>query len=177
MPDYRRLYLPGGMFFFTVNLADRREQLLTRHVHLLRLAFAETRRALPFGIEAIVVLPEHLHCIWKLPPCDSDFPTRWRLIKAGFSRRMCLNEDVSGSRAARCERGVWQRRFWEHAIRDEADYSAHLDYIHYNPVKHGHTVKVVDWPYSSFHRFLRAGLYPANWAVAAEPSGSFGEAR
>jgi putative transposase len=157
--SYRRAFLPGGTFFFTVNLADRRSRLLIDQVELLRDAFRYARRRHPFAIEAIVILPEHLHAVWTLPEADSDFPFRWRLVKAAFSRSLASGELVSPSRLRKRERGIWQRRYWEHAIRDEDDFTRHLDYIHFNPVKHGHVSRVKDWPHSSFHRMVRLGAY------------------
>jgi len=176
MTNYRRNFVPGGSYFFTVNLADRRLPLLTDHIDLLRAAFRETRERHPFVIDAIVVLPDHLHAIWTLPDVDHDFATRWRLIKAGFSRRLSKGEFVSASRADKGERGIWQRRYWEHTLRDEADYGRHADYIHFNPVKHGYTERVEDWPYSSFHRMVALGIYPRNWGGRVESDDSgFGE--
>ena len=163
MTNYRRLRQPGGTYFFTVNLADRRQRLLTDHIDALRGAFREVRQAHPFIIHAVVILPEHLHCLWELPAGDSDYSTRWRQIKAAFSRALPKEEAVSASRARKGERGVWQRRFWEHAIRDDADYAARFGYIHFNPVKHGWAERVRDWPYSSFHRHVRLGVYPIDW--------------
>jgi len=116
-----------------------------------------------FEIDAMVVLPEHLHCILTLPVGDSDFSTRWGLIKAYFSRQVDRGERISKSREKRGERGIWQRRFWEHLIRDEIDYRQHVDYIHWNPVKHGWVQAVKDWPHSSFHRYVKMGVYPENW--------------
>ena len=176
MSNYRRLPAPGGIYFFTVNLADRSERLLTENIALLRRAFAIARRNSPLTIEAIVILPDHLHCMWTMPSGDRDFSSRWQLIKARFSQGVSHAENVSASRAARHERGIWQRRFWEHAIRDENDYAAHLDYIHYNPVKHGHARRAVDWPLSSLHRYVRLGAYPVDWADGEARTGSFGEA-
>lgn len=176
MTDYRRNFIVGGCFFFTVNLADRRLRLLTEHIDELRTAFRETRQAHPFTIEAMVVLPDHLHTIWAMPEGDADFATRWRLIKSGFSRRLPVGERISESRAAKGERGIWQRRYWEHTIRDETDFARHVDYIHINPVKHGLVTRVRDWPYSSFHRMVRDGVLPEDWAGdVAVREGSFGE--
>jgi putative transposase len=162
MTDYRRNFIPGGSFFFTVNLADRRLRLLTEHVDGLRNAFRETRQHRPFAIDAMVVLPDHLHTVWTLPGGDADFATRWRLIKSTFSRNLASSEPISSSRAVKGERGIWQRRYWEHTIRDENDFARHMDYIHINPIKHGLVTRVRDWPYSSFHRMvkliLRIGL-------------------
>ncbi|MEO8171406.1 MAG: transposase [Oxalobacteraceae bacterium] len=154
------------MYFFTVNLAERRGNgLLIRHIDALRAAFRVTMQAHPFVIEAAVVLPDHLHCLWRLPLGDDDFPLRWRLIKATFSRALPHGECVSASRMRKGERGIWQRRYWEHVIRDERDLHQHLDYIHFNPVKHGYVQRASDWPHSSFHRYVARGLYPANWAA------------
>jgi putative transposase len=176
MTNYRRNFLSGGSFFFTVNLADRRLRLLTAHVGTLRRAFRDVRRRHPFDLQAIVVLPDHLHAVWTLPEGDSDFALRWRLIKTIFSHALSLDERVSASRAGKGERGIWQRRYWEHTLRDEGDLARHVDYIHFNPVKHGHVKRVMDWPYSSFHRMVKLGIYPLDWAgEATENAPSFGE--
>jgi putative transposase len=127
-------------------------------------------------VDAIVVLPDHLHAIWTLPEGDADFAVRWRLIKSAFSRGMPHGERISVSRAAKNERGFWQRRYWEHTLRDERDLARHMDYIHFNPVKHGLVARVRDWPYSSFHRMVKLGIYPADWGGdAGELKGPFGE--
>ena len=174
--DYRRNFVPGGSFFFTVNLADRRLGLLVEHVDYLRAAFRKVRQRHPFTVDAIVVLPDHLHAVWTLPEGDADFAMRWRQIKSGFSRSLPAVEQISRSRAAKGERGIWQRRYWEHTIRDEDDFIRHDDYVHINPLKHGHVRRVIDWPYSSFHRLVRLGIYPEDWAGdARELGGSFGE--
>lgn len=133
MPRYTRARIPGGTFFFTVALLERQRRLLTDHVEALREAFREVRGRHPFIVDAIAVLPDHFHTVWTLPPGDSDFSTRIRLIKAGFSRAIPATERLSASRTARGERGIWQRRFWEHAIRDADDLRRHVDYVHYNP--------------------------------------------
>lgn len=133
MPNYVRAHIPGGSFFFTVALLERHRTLLTDHVDLLREAFRSVKALRHFTMEAIVILPDHLHCIWTLPDGDADFSTRWRLIKARFARGI-----PSG------ERGIWQRRFWEHALRDQQDFNAHVDYIHFNPVKHGYVNEEID---------------------------------
>ena len=177
MPNYRRAFVPGGCWFFTVNLLERRKTLLVDRIATLREAVAATHRGHPFAIDAIVVLPDHLHAIWQLPRGDSDFSTRWRLIKSRFARALPKRERLSAVRAARSERGIWQRRFWEHLIRDEADYARHVEYCHFNPLKHGLVTRVRDWPYSSFHRDVRAGLFPEDWAGDSEMSGDFGERR
>ena len=176
MTDYRRNFLVGGSFFFTVNLAERHLQLLTEHVDNLRTAFREIRRRHPFTIDAMVVLPDHLHAVWTLPEGDADFATRWRLIKSAFSRNLATSERISDSRATKGERGIWQRRYWEHTIRDENDFARHIDYIHINPVKHGLVARVSDWPYSSFHRMVKLGVYPEDWAGDVAKQGEdFGE--
>ena len=137
MPDYRRNRVPGGSYFFTVNLRDRRSDLLITHIESLRRVVRETRHHLPFHIDAWVVLPDHLHCLWTLPEGDADFPSRWRVIKASFSKNLPRSAVPVPSGLRPGERGIWQRRYWEHTIRDERDYAAHMDYIHFNPVKHG----------------------------------------
>ena len=176
MTSYRRNFVPGGCFFFTVNLADRRWRLLTEHVDALRDAIRETRDRHPFTIDAIVILPDHLHAVWTMPEGDRDFATRWRLIKSTFSRNFPAGEFVSASRIAKGERGIWQRRYWEHTIRDEVDFARHIDYIHINPLKHRLVTRVRDWPHSSFHRMVGLGIYPEDWAGdVAELAGNFGE--
>jgi putative transposase len=175
MTGYRRNFVPGGCYFFTVNLTDRSARLLTDHIGLLRSAFRETRIRHPFTIDAIVVLPDHLHAIWTLPDRDQDFATRWRLIKSAFSRAVPKTEAISASRARKSERGIWQRRYWEHTLHDERDFERHVDYIHFNPVKHGHTKRVADWPFSSFHRMVRLGIYPVDWAGDIADERGFGE--
>ena len=165
MTQYRRARFPGGTWFFTVNLANRHDsRLLTQHIDLLRRAIRDVKSRHPFHIDAMVVLPDHLHCLWTLPPGDSNFSTRWSLIKAGFSRGLPVGENRSISRVKRGERGIWQRRFWEHLIRDDRDFERHADYIHWNPVKHGWVRQVADWEFSSFHAFVRNGIYPVDWA-------------
>lgn len=164
MPNYRRYWLPGGTWFFTVNLLERRDNdLLIREIDLLRVCVARERARRPFEIVAWVVLPEHMHWIWRLPEGDTDYPTRWRRIKTDFSRSLQRTERRSSVRIRRGERGIWQRRYWEHAIRDEMDMRHHIDYIHHNPVKHGYVERPVDWPHSSFRRYARIGLYPIDW--------------
>jgi putative transposase len=176
MTDYRRIRVPGATWFFTVNCAERRgNRLLTDHIEGLRAAFRKVRATHPFEIQAMVVLPEHLHCVWTLPEGDADFHTRWALIKADFSRALPAGERRSESRIKRGERGIWQRRFWEHLIRDETDLARHIDYIHFNPVKHGWVTRVGDWPYSSFHRFVDRGVYPPDWATEPDASITGGE--
>ena len=163
MTNYRRYRLKGGCYFFTVALAERRSRLLTENIQGLRTASRAVKQAHPFMMEAVVILSDHLHCIWTLPEGDDDFSIRWRQIKSIYSRQLPTTERRSKSRVQKGERGIWQRRFWEHAIRDEVDYQRHVDYIHHNPVKHGYVTRVAGWPHSSFHRFVRLGVYPGDW--------------
>jgi putative transposase len=164
MPNYRRIWIPGGTYFFTVALADRQSALLTRHIAELRSAFHGARRARPFVTDAIVVLPDHIHAIWTLPPGDADYATRWSHIKATFSRALPARECANASRARKRERGIWQRRYWARAIVDENDFAAHVDYVHINPVKHGLAQSAREWPWSSFHRYVRDGVLAQTWA-------------
>ena len=165
MTEYRRPRIPGATWFFTVNLAQRQgNHLLLDHIDRLRQAIHRVKSAHPFAIDAIVVLPDHLHCIWTLPEGDSDNAIRWGLIKAGFSRGLASAKRRSESRLKRGERGIWQRRFWEHLIRDERDFRLHVDYIHWNPVKHGWSERAADWPHSSFHAYVERGIYAVEWA-------------
>lgn len=176
MPHYRRARAPGSSYFFTVTLHDRKSDLLVREIDLLRRCVRAARDRHPFHIDAWVVLPDHMHCVWTLPPDDADFALRWQLIKHGFSSRLPKNEPRTSTRQRRRERGIWQRRYWEHLIRDERDYARHIDYIHYNPIKHGHVTRLADWPYSSFHRAVAAGMYPPDWGDAPSEQGTqFGE--
>ncbi len=166
--QYRRSNVAGGTYFFTVNLADRRRTLLVDHVNNLSEVVKDVKRRHPFHIDAFVVLPDHLHTVWTLPQDDSDFATRWMLIKAGFSRRIAKTERINASRAQKGERGIWQRRYWEHLIRDERDYERHVDYIHFNPVKHGYARRASDWPHSSIHRYVAKGTISADWAGTSD---------
>jgi putative transposase len=153
MRTYRRLRIPGGCYFFTVNLAERdNNTLLIDQIDSLREAFRSVHAIYPFKVDAFVILPDHLHCIWKLPPGDDCFDIRWRRIKSIFSRRIATDERISASRRIKNERGIWQRRYWEHAIRDEQDWRHHVDYIHNNPVKHGYVTCAREWSHSSIHR-------------------------
>jgi putative transposase len=171
MPEYRRNRLPGAAYFFTVNLIDRRSDLLVVRIDALREAVRQARRRRPFHIDAWVVLPDHMHCLWTLPDGDSDFSNRWRDIKVRFVKTLPGIERRPPVMVRRGERGIWQRRFWEHTIRDDRDYAAHMDYIHFNPVKHGLVHSPVDWPFSSFWRCVVRGLYPPDWLGGApEPS-------
>ncbi|HNP50796.1 MAG TPA: transposase [Nitrosomonas nitrosa] len=160
---YRRANVEGGTYFFTVNLAERKRTLLVDHVDDLRNMMKKIKKSHPFHIDAMVILPDHLHAMWTLPVGDADYPARWMLIKSGFSRQIPKGERCNPSRTAKGERGIWQRRYWEHRVRDERDYANHVDYIHYNPVKHGYVTRVIDWPYSSFHRHVRSGRLDSEW--------------
>jgi REP-associated tyrosine transposase len=176
MPNYRRAFAPGGRWFFTANLLNRRSGLLTKEIAALREATRRTRDRHPFRIDAFVVLPDHIHTIWTLPTDDADFSTRRRLIKVEFSKSIPRTEHLSKVRRARGERGIWQRRFWEHLIRDDEDYRRHVEYCYINPVKHGLVRRVCDWPFSSFHRDVEAGLFPRDWAGEFDEISEFGEA-
>lgn len=160
---YRRNRVPGGTYFFTVTLLDRSSDLLVRQVDLLRAAFRSVRTERTFTIDAMVVLPDHLHTVWTLPEGDVDYSGRWRAIKSHFTHA-CRVRGAELTPDRRGEYRLWQRRFWEHTIRDETDLQRHVDYIHYNPVKHGHVLQVMDWPYSSFHRYVKSDIYPVHWA-------------
>ena len=161
---YRRANAAGGTYFFTVNLADRSSRLLVERIEVLRQAVRTVKHRHAFDIVAWVVLPDHMHAVWTLPPDDAAFSTRWLLIKAGFSRAIAGGETICSSRLNKGERGIWQRRFWEHQIRDEDDLARHVDYVHINPVKHGHVAMAGEWPYSSIHRYMREGVITADWA-------------
>ena len=176
MPNYRRSRIKGATYFFTINTLDRKEKLLTRNIDQLRDAFNHVKQSYPFKLDALVILPDHLHMVLTLPSNDSGFSVRLRLIKREFSKSVKVySEVVSDSRQSRNERAIWQRRFWEHRIRDNQDYKNHVDYCYINPVKHGWVERVRDWPYSTFHRDVKRNLYPADWAGSAEFNGQFGE--
>ncbi len=177
MVGYRRNFVPGGTYFFTVTLADRQSTILVDHVDSLRAAFRLARSERPFGVDAMVVLPDHLHAILTLPPTDSDFPGRWRRIKGHFSTSI-ISSGAPITRHKNGDLALWQRRYWEHTIRDEKDFERHLDYIHFNPVKHRLVTRVRDWPHSSFHLHVRKGILPPDWAAdVGESAFDFGERR
>jgi REP-associated tyrosine transposase len=169
MSDYRRNRVPGGTYFFTVNLRDRRSDLLVTQVDALRNSVRQVMAKSPFYIDAWAVLPEHRHCVWTLPENDADYSKRWRAIKTFFAKAVSADQ--------RDGRGVWQNRFWEHTIRDETDYAAHMDYTHFNPVKHGLVQNVADWPFSSFRQCVAKGVYPTAWAKTASELTEAGERR
>jgi putative transposase len=175
MVRYRRNFLAGGTFFLTATLVDRRSRILVEHIAALRSAFARTRKQHAFAIEAVVVLPDHFHLIVTLPDGDADFSNRMSLIKRRFSTAL-LKNGTALKRHPNGEVALWQRRFWEHTIRNETDFERHVDYIHFNPVKHKLVTRVADWPHSSFHRYVRLGLLPDDWAGDVRQSQiSFGE--
>lgn len=161
--QYRRAFTPGGSYFFTLALQDRKQDLLVRYIDALRQAFAEVKTRHPFEITAVCVLPDHLHLLVKLPEHDQNYPMRLRMIKAKFSQALPKIENVSPSRRQKNERGIWQRRYWEHTVRDERDFANHTDYIHFNPVKHGYAAAAKDWPYSTFLHCVGQGIYPMDW--------------
>lgn len=161
--QYRRAFTPGGSYFFTLALQDRKQDLLVRYIDALRQAFAEVKTRHPFEITAVCVLPDHLHLLVKLPEHDQNYPMRLRMIKAKFSQALPKIENVSPSRRQKNERGIWQRRYWEHTVRDERDFANHMDYIHFNPVKHGYAAAAKDWPYSTFLHCVGQGIYPMDW--------------
>jgi putative transposase len=176
MTTYRRAHIQGATYFFTVNLADRQSNLLVGHIERLRAAYVKVALAHPFKTLAVCVLPEHLHAIWQMPLEDADFSLRWRLIKTQFSRGLPKAKNRSASKIKHRESGLWQRRYWEHLIRNERDLQRHVDYVHFNPVKHGHVERVIDWPYSSFHRYVRMDQLPRDWAGGRDAGRSrFGE--
>lgn len=175
MTNYRRAYHPGATYFFTVNLAERRSTLLVDRIDDLRDAVRYTRQRHPFAIDAMTVLPDHLHAVWTLPSGDADHSLRWRLIKSFFSHRIPHGEHRRSSRIAKSERGIWQRRYWEHMIRDEEDLCRHVDYTHFNPVKHGYVPRVADWPHSTFHREVREGRLPTEWGADVSENNGGGE--
>ncbi|OGT20324.1 MAG: transposase [Gammaproteobacteria bacterium RBG_16_57_12] len=164
MSNYRRAYIPGGIYFFTVVTLDRAPVFTDDgRVDMLRQALRKVMAVRPFQIDAMVVLPEHLHCIWRLPEGDADYSSRWREIKKAASRQ------IGTATNRRNERMVWQRRFWEHAIRDEEDWCRHVDYIHYNPVKHRLVNHPGEWRWSSFCNAVNKGWYEETWG-SGEPA-------
>jgi putative transposase len=162
---YRRNRVKGGTYFFTVTLKNRHSSLLIDRIDFLRDAVRQTRREKPFQIDAWVVMPEHIHVVWTLPLNDDNYAGRWRLIKSRFSHQVAKAENLTHN--AKGEYQIWQRRFWEHTIRDNNDFSRHVDYVHYNPVKHGYVTQVRDWQYSTFHRYVEQGIYSADWGSSA----------
>jgi len=178
MSNYRRAQEGGATYFFTV-VAYRRQPLLTCPDVLdsLRDAFREVQQTNPFKLDAVVILPDHLHAMWTLPDGDAEFGKRWGMIKRHVSKAVskAISVPVGDSMRSRQESGLWQRRFWEHLIRDDADYARHMDYLHYNPVRHGHVERPADWPHSSFRKCVERGIYPMDWASGNDIEGGFGE--
>jgi putative transposase len=167
MATFRRALVPGATYFFTVNTYLRQKVLtFPPFLQAIREEFGRVKMEHPFTIDAFVLLPDHLHCVWTLPQGDIDYALRWSLIKRRVSQatKHLIEPQVSRSRQQRHELGLWQRRFWEHQIRDEEDFIKHVDYIHWNPVKHGYTSHVRDWTYSSFHQYVKRRIYPRDWA-------------
>ena len=168
MSRYRRFYCPGGTYFFTVVTYKRRpifEDPVAREI--LRVAFDEVRAKRPFDIPAMCLLLDHIHCVWRMPEGDADFPARWSAVKGAFSRaynrRFCYRGEQSLSRNRKGEASFWQRRYWEHTIRSEDELERVFDYIHYNPVKHGLVARASDWPWSSLQRFIKQGFCEEAW--------------
>ena len=159
---YRRVIAPGATYFFTLTLQDRTSSLLTKHIDILGTAFRRARSNNPFRTKAIVILPEHLHVIWQLPDGDSDYSKRWRQIKTNFTRAL-IKQGITLDKNINGEYDLWQKRFWEHRIRDDNDLEQHINYIHYNPVKHGLVEFASHWMFSSIHRYIKQGILPVNW--------------
>ena len=182
MATFRRSTTPGATYFFTLNTYGRQRVLTEEPFYrALKNAMRDVKAKHPFITNAFVVLPDHMHWLWTLPPGDADYSRRWSMIKRLVSQATsaALEKRLSASRRTRAELGLWQRRFWEHQIRDDLDFERHANYIHWNPVKHGYAARVADWPYSSFARFVARGVYPLDWAGvmrADEYQGGFGEA-
>jgi len=177
MVQYRRSYVPGGTYFFTVTLQNRPSTLLVDYVDLLRECFRNIKKDKPFNIEAMVIMPDHLHTIWTLPEHDADYSARWKAIKSLFTRKI-KKAGVDIPSNTRGEHALWQKRFWEHTIQNEQDMNTHIDYIHFNPVKHGYVNSVKEWPYSSFHRYVDKGMLEKTWGgnqYEKESEGNFGE--
>ena len=171
MPNYRRARLQGGAYFFTLTSFERRPILTDDRCRIaLREVIVDVKKSMPFESIAWVLLPDHLHTIWQLPEGDANFSARWSTIKRNVTQRCkhFTSQPHNQSRQSRREGTLWQRRFWEHLIRDELDLERHLDYIHYNPVKHGYVSQVFEWPYSTFHRYVSDGVYPQDWASAED---------
>jgi len=174
MVHYRRAHVPGGTYFFTVALGDRACDTLIRHIDALRSAFHCVHEARPWRTDAIVVLPDHLHVLWTLPDGDDHYPGRWRAIKSQFVQRLRFRgEPVAVNQRGECR--VWQRRYWEHVIRDADDLARHVDYIHINPVKHGLVRRTSEWRWSSFRRYVERGLVAEDWATEPTECDGFGE--
>ncbi len=177
MKNYRRNRQAGATYFFTFCLNDRRISLLTDYIDELRQAYRKTQSKMPFVSEAMVILPDHIHALWTMPQNDNNYPARIRLFKSHFSRQLphSVKQTKSISRIDRKETGIWQRRYWEHTIRDELDFNNHMDYIHFNPVKHKLVNCAADWSYSSFLNEVKKGRYDKDWATDAFDNEDIGE--
>ena len=173
MSEYRRWYRDGGTYFFTVKTYKRQAFLCEVFARTaLRCAIEQTQAEKPFEIIGWVLLPDHLHTVWKMPENDDDFSIRWSMIKRRFTQQWLTQHQPKVQRTTRMqhkrEPGVWQRRFWEHLIRDRGDMANHMDYIHYNPIKHGLVECPHHWPYSTFHRWVKAGAYRMDWLCSCK---------
>ena len=179
MPEYRRHYHKGGSYFFTVVTHQRQKILLNEDMRsALRSSIQEVQQTLSFKVDAWVLLPDHLHCIWTLPEGDDNYSLRWLRIKQGVSKRCNHYFDPkkqSASRKSRHESTIWQRRFWEHHIRHVQDFERCMNYVHINPLQHGYVKQVCDYPYSTFHRYVKMGVYDKDWGSGVEVMGEFGE--
>lgn len=173
MVSYRRNHITGGTYFFTANLRDRRQALLVEHIDAFREVIRDVRQEIPFVINAMVILPDHWHAVWTLPEDDAAYARRIRLIKSRFTRKL-LAAGVPLTKDVRGDYDLWQKRYWEHTIRDDRDFEAHVNYVHINPVKHGYVKRAVDWPHSTLHRYIKDGSLPADWACDGI-DGEFGE--
>jgi len=177
MVRYRRNFVAGGTYFFTMTLVDRTSKALVEHIEALREAVRQTQRSRPFTIDAVVILADHLHIVMTLPDGDADYPNRWRLIKRRFTDAVMKSRTAAACRP-NGGAALWQPRYWEHTIRDERDFERHINYIHFNPVRHGLVDRVCDWPHSSFHRYVRSGLLEQDWAGNFSDDGTgYGERR
>jgi putative transposase len=176
LPNYRRSRVKGGTYFFTVNTLNRQQELLIRHIDALRDAFKSVKNRHPYHLDALVILPDHFHMVMTLPQNVDDYSKIIRLTKGEFTKKVRFEGITNNqSRQSRKEQMVWQRRFWEHQIRDDDDYRRHIDYCYINPVKHGYVNRVIDWPYSTFHRDIKRGKYPMDWGGGVDFIGKFGE--
>ncbi len=161
MSCYHRLYIPGGTYFFTVRLAQRGAHTLVDEIDLLRSVYGSVTAEHPVECDAMVVLPDHIHAVWTLPPGDADFSIRWKKIKSAFSKHCTARGNPGPSKARKGEKGIWQRRFWEHAIRNSEEYYTHVNYCHFDPVKHGLVQHPKDWVFSTIHQHMRQGRFVA----------------
>ncbi|MFT5083861.1 MAG: putative transposase [Lentisphaeria bacterium] len=175
MSNYRRMRTEGGTYFFTVVTYRRRPIFVDNSVvDELRKAIKEVKQQSPFVVDAWVVLPDHMHCVWSLPEGDADYSKRMGQIKSNFTRRVKgrfhQSSLLTDAKQRKRESTIWQRRFWEHEIRDQVDFENHINYVHYNPVKHGLVKRIADWPYSTFHKYVENGIYSNDWSGVVEMS-------